>query len=150
MKLHLFTVIFYLLYHLLTSFRSSLSQPVFPPIQPPSLTLSLCLVLPYHNGLQLIIHLKSTKASDKAVSRKVWKYALTDYDAISDSLDSTKWELLLSSDVDIYWENWRNHFMSIMHRFIPHFTSVCSKCLPWINSTVLKAIRKRKSLLTLT
>ena len=36
--------------------------------------------------------------------------------------------------------------MSIMHRFIPHFTSVCSESLPWITSTVLKAIRKRKSL----
>ena len=43
-----------------------------------------------HNRLQLVIHLKSTKASDKAVSRKVRKYALADYDAISDSLDSTK------------------------------------------------------------
>ena len=31
----------------------------------------------------------------KAVSRKVWKYALANYDSISDSLDSTKWDLLL-------------------------------------------------------
>ena len=56
-------------------------------------------------GLQLVIYLKSTKASDKAVSRKIRKYALGDYDAISDSLDSTEWDLLLSGDVDIRWEN---------------------------------------------
>ena len=101
-----------------------------------------------HNGLQLVIHLNSTKTSDKSVPRNVWKYALAiaDYDAISDSLDSTDWDLLLSGNVDACWENWKKHFMNIMHRFFPHSMIIPDESLPWINSTVVKAIRKRKSL----
>ena len=36
--------------------------------------------------------------------------------------------------------------MSIMHRFIPYPMIIPDESLPWISSTVLKAIRKRKSL----
>ena len=57
--------------------------------------------------------------------------------------------MLLSGDVDTCWNNWKNYFLSIMDRFIPHSLVTHEERLPWINSTVLKAIRKRKTLFQL-
>ena len=135
----------------ITSNSATLIDLIF--VATPTLVKS-CLTIPPlsnsdHNGLQLLVTIKSPKRSEKPTPRKIWKYALANFDSITSRLENTDWDKIFLDDVDTCWNNWKNYFLSVMDKFIPHSMVSHDERLPWINYTVLKAIRKRKTLFRL-
>ena len=99
-----------------------------------------------HNGLQLTISVKSSKRAVKGVPRRIWKYSLADFDSMADYLESIDWNLVLVGNINNCWENWKNCFLRIMDMSIPNSTVITNRRLPWINHTIIQAMRKRKVL----
>ena len=92
-----------------------------------------------HSGLHIKISIKSPKRVSKAVHRRIWKYSLADFDAMADFLD----EPYHMGHVDSCWANWKNCFLRIMELIL-------NRRLPWINHTIIQAMRKCKVLYKLT
>ena len=99
-----------------------------------------------HYGLQLMLSLKAPKKQTKSLVRKVWSYSHANHTAISDSLNDVDWDQLLTDNVDSSWASWKSYFMDIMINCIPHFNAKPKYQLPWINKTIIQAMRRRKSL----
>ena len=100
-----------------------------------------------HFGLQLVITTSHPKHWTKSAMRKVWHYSLAEFDCAAEPLESVDWDSLLPhDDVNTYWSAWKNYFMQIMEICIPHSMVKVKRNLPWVNKSILKAIRKRNTL----
>ena len=53
---------------------------------------------------------------------------------------------MLPHDVDAYWTARKNYFLQIMDICIPHSVVKIKRNLPWINKSIVNAIRKRNTL----
>lgn len=49
-------------------------------------------------------------------------------------------------DINSRWESWKNCFLQVVDLSIPHTTTTPNRRLPWINHSIIQAIRKRKVL----
>ena len=82
----------------------------------------------------------------KPVTRKIWRYALADFDRAMKLLDTIEWTFTLSDDVNAYWSNWKTSFMQIMEMCIPNAVVKLKRNFPWMNREISQAIKKRNSL----
>ena len=67
-----------------------------------------------------------------------------------DGMDSWMegWDTVTNeSDIDLCWSNWQRTYLSIISQCVPQKLLPGKKHLPWISLSILKAIRKRNSLL---
>ena len=69
-----------------------------------------------HLGLHLIVTASLLTRKPKPVTRKIWRYALADFDRAMELLDTIEWTSTLSDDVNAYW---KTSFMQIMEMCIP-------------------------------
>ena len=78
----------------------------------------------------------------------MWCYARADFQCARKLLDQTNWNSLCadSSDVNQFWIAWHSRFCNIMEQCIPRKVLPAQKNLPWLNSDLLQAIRKRNVL----
>ena len=59
------------------------------------------------------------------------------------------WDAIIDeSDIDSCWSNWQRTFLNIINQCVPQKVLPRKKHLPWISSAILKAIKKRNSLLS--
>ena len=135
--------------HLISDNASSLIDLIYLSV--PSSVLSCTTIPPLansdHLGLYLSISAGQRKCVPKVNRRKIWRYALGDFDRASELLLSTDWNSLFSSgDINICWLNWKTRFLEVMQLCIPQSTVRSSKNLPWLNKQVIQAIRKRNAL----
>ena len=99
-----------------------------------------------HFGLQLILSISSLRRLQKSVPRKLWRYSLADWQKAAELLECVEWDLILPSDADEYWRNWKSYFMQIMEICIPHTNAKVKRNPPWLNRSILNAIKKRDTL----
>ena len=65
---------------------------------------------------------------------------------MADYLENIDWNLILVGNIDYCWENWKNCFLQIMDMSIPNSTVITNRRFPWINHTIIQAMRKCKVL----
>ena len=75
-----------------------------------------------------------------------WRYSLTDFDRTAELLDVIEWEEILPDDVESYWTALKSYFLQVMEMCIPHAVIKFTKNVPWMNSAIGNAIKKRVSL----
>ena len=64
-----------------------------------------------HYGLQLLFTMPFHSYQVKRFTRKVWQYALADFDRANELLDTIDWDSLLpQDDVNTYWAAWKMYF----------------------------------------
>ena len=93
----------------------------------------------------VMLDLTWTALRPTRIRRKMWSYKSADWDGANEllpkSLDSPGPESL--DDVDSHWDFWKSHFLSTMSTCIPSRTITIKKSLPWINSDIVRVLRKR-------
>ena len=99
-----------------------------------------------HCGLHLIISTTSPVQRSKPVTRKVWRYALADFNRAAELLDTVDWTSLLPDNVDAFWSAWKTYFLQIMEICIPNAMVKTKKKIPWMNKDITVAIKQRNKL----
>ena len=100
-----------------------------------------------HLGLSLAVSAVKAKCNPKRSGRKIWRYALADYDLAHEMLDAIDWSALFqSSDVNTCWALWHTKFLQVMEACIPQSVLKARKNLPWLTKSVIQAMRRRNSL----
>ena len=101
-----------------------------------------------HTGIHLTYKLPTTKKRPRTPRRSVWCYSLGDFDKATEILYDVDWDTVTNeSDIDLCWSNWQRTYLIIISQCVPQKLLPCKKYLPWISLSILKAIRKRNSLL---
>ena len=130
----------------------------------PLLTLFLYLVLPtlFHVAntispcppqttwefISLSYKLPTTNKRPRTPQRSVWCYSLGDFDKACEILSDVDWDTVNNgSDIDLCWSNWQRTYLGIVSHCVPQKLLPHKKHLTWISLSILKAIRKRNSLL---
>ena len=73
-----------------------------------------------HLGLLVAVSAATTKSNPKRNGRKIWRYALADYDLAHEMLSAIDWNALLqSTDVNMCWSLWHTKFLQVMEVCIP-------------------------------
>ena len=98
-----------------------------------------------HEGILMEFSQKPVKA-EKTQGRKIWCYSYADWDKASELIDGFNWDSVLSQDIDQSWKQWHQHFMAIMAQSIPNSTIPTRRNLPWLNSSIVKSMKKRNQL----
>ena len=102
-----------------------------------------------HYGLQLIMSTKAQVKRSKPVTRRIWRYALADFDRAAELLDTIEWTSLLPDNVDAFWSAWKTYFLQIMEICIPNAIVRVKKNVPWMNRDISVAIKQRNKLFQL-
>ena len=99
-------------------------------------------------GIHLTYKLPTTNKRPRTPRRSVWCYSLGDFDKACEILYNVDWDTVTNeSDIDLCWSNWQRTYLSIISQCVPQKLLPRKKHLPWISLSILKAIRKRNSLL---
>ena len=101
-----------------------------------------------HCGLKFVSSIGSSKNSTKAITRRVWRYSLADWDKAAEILD---WIVL--SGMLFYLtmstcsgQPEKHYFLQTMEICIPHTMAEIKRNPPWITKAVLSAIKRRNTL----
>ena len=76
----------------------------------------------------------------------IWNYKEADKKLMCDMMHNTNWNALITGDVDLSWQRWKNVFKDIMKTCIPRIKKQYRCRLPWISSCIIHAIRWRNRL----
>ena len=113
------------------------------------LNFSSCNILPPiggsdHNCVFVSLQLSTPKL--KTARRQVWLYKKADFDSANDSLQRIPSSMFQDDDVDNFWSQWYDLYMTTMSSFIPKKTISSHKQLPYISKDLLILIRKKQRL----
>ena len=99
-------------------------------------------------GIHSTYNLPTTNKRPHIPRRSVWCYSLSDFDKACAILYDVDWDTVTNeSDIDLCWSNWQRTYLNIISQCVPQKLLPRKKHLPWISLSILKAIRKRNSLL---
>ena len=98
-----------------------------------------------HNSVSVTLKLPSDHRATSRPTRSIWLYKKANI--------SLGKQLLLnlpiaktSDDIDVLWDRWHSHFMSVMHKCIPKRTVPVDRPTPWIDQDIQHDIRLRERL----
>ena len=95
----------------------------------------------------LAVSLAKPKRNPTRCKKKIWRYAFADFDLANEILSAIDWSALLSwNDVNSCWSSWRSKFLQVMETCIPQAVLKARRNLPWLNKSVVQAMRKRNLL----
>ena len=77
------------------------------------------------------------------VKRQVYDFKNENFDDLRDSLSTVPFEIVVSADINEFWDNWKALFLSAIEDHIPIKTVRDTNSPPWINSEVRHWIRKK-------
>jgi hypothetical protein len=85
---------------------------------------------------------------ERPVNRRVWKYHLTNTEALNLAIRNYDWDSILSiDDANIMATTFSNNLFEIFNSFIPHYDKVLkSNDGPWFHQRIKTAINKRDKL----
>lgn len=102
-----------------------------------------------HNSVLSTVSLRSSAHLNRQPSkRKIWLYHLADFDRATFLLSSIPWDTLLSSDLDLSWNTFKDNFMRVIDQCIPSKFSSLSSSPPWIDSELKMKIKHLQKLFT--
>ena len=77
------------------------------------------------------------------VHKSVWCFSDGDFDAAASLIDEHDWDFLKTADIDAAWSAFKSTFLEIMSKCIPKKEIYIRPSIPWLNTTLLRKIRKR-------
>ena len=99
-----------------------------------------------HLGIAFAVTVDKRTTNLKRSKRRIWRYALADFDRAQEMLNTIDWEdLFKSNDVNTCWSIWHTKFLQIMEACIPQLVLKKRKNLPWLTKPVIQAMRKRNA-----
>ncbi len=104
--------------------------------------------LSYHNGLSVLLKWRVSGGPPvtNCKPRSVWRYKFADFEKACSLIDAANWDQLLPMDVNLAWDMWQRQFLCIMEQCIPKATFRKKRNLPWLNKSIVPAIRKKNRL----
>ena len=79
----------------------------------------------------------------RGTKRLVYDYKHGDFNALRVTLDRVPFNLAHSDDIDEYWTNWKDLFLSAVKEYIPVKTVRDKNSPPWIDAEIRCLIRKK-------
>ena len=126
--------------------HSSLIDHVY--LSDPRLLHSCCTVPPLgssdHNSL--LVSLAWSHAPARKIRRTFWRFTAADHASIHEDLQRLPSTILHSDDVNSFWSLWRDFFLSVISKHIPHKQILVKKTLPWLTQD-LKSLTQKRDLL---
>ena len=99
----------------------------------------------YHCPVYCVFNFE--KCNSGVFTRNIWLYDRGNYEALSIELNETNWNNLKNDDINIYAQNITDTIITAAKRHVPNKNiKVRQSDPPWLNNTIKKMIRKRKSL----
>ena len=77
------------------------------------------------------------------VKRRVYNYKLGNFEGLRSCLPNVPFDNAFSDDIEEYWSQWRDLFLTTAHKYIPVKTIKDVNSPPWINGEVRHLIRKK-------
>ncbi len=107
--------------------------------------LSYCSTIPPlensdHQGVSVKLKWRVSSKQLTAKSRTIWRYKYADFRSACHLLDKTNWDQILPEYVNTAWDLWQQEFMELS---IPKSTLRKRSNLPWLNKSIVQAIRRR-------
>ncbi len=99
-----------------------------------------------HLGIAVTLKWILTSKQHSTRHRSVWRYGHADFGRACSLLDSTDWDQVILDDVDAAWGNIQKKFLDIMEQCIPKGTLCGRRNLPWLNKSIVQAIKRRNRL----
>ena len=99
-----------------------------------------------HLGLLLHSQWRHSKSSADHTAKTIWLYKHADWPKAHELIEETDWSSLITDDINISWENWKQHFMEIMKECIPQKVLPPRRNLPWLSKNLVQLMRKRNML----
>ncbi|XP_028413970.1 uncharacterized protein LOC114536830 [Dendronephthya gigantea] len=94
-----------------------------------------------HYIVEFSIRMKFTRA--KSIRRVVFDYNKTDFCALRKALSEANLNISPTNNIDECWEQWKDTFLSIVHKFVPTKLVHDINSPPWIDGEVRHLIRKK-------
>ena len=95
-----------------------------------------------HDAVQFTFSILPPKQC--TVYRYLYNYKKADFNTFRDTLSSVPWEIAESSDIDSWWENWKDLFLAAVSTDIPVVRWRRSKMKCWLSLAVIKAIKQKR------
>ena len=111
-----------------------------------NLSLSSCNILPPLSGSDhnsVAVSLQLFPPYKKATRRKIWLYQNADFETANDTLQCFPSALFPDDDVNAYWTQWFDLFMTTMDKCIPTKNISSHRRLPYISKELVILIRKK-------
>ena len=99
-----------------------------------------------HHGIILSLKWRLLRKSVVSKKRSVWRYKHADFTRACSLLNSVDWDQVLSMNINLSWDTWRDNFMEVMERCIPRATLPERRNLPWLDKSIVQAIKRRNCL----
>jgi len=78
------------------------------------------------------------------VYRYLYNYKKADFNKFRETLSSVPWEIAESSDIDSWWENWKDLFFAAVSTDIPVVRWRRSKMKCWLSLATIKATKQKR------
>ena len=110
--------------------------------------LQSCLTLPPlcssdHNCL--LVKLNRSIPPPVKYKRTIWFYQRADFDSASEELEDLDCDNT-QSDINYLWSNWKDSFLNVMTKYVPHKRVTIRKSLPWLTHALSLLFKKRERL----
>ena len=100
-----------------------------------------------HHGIILSLRWRLLCKSVASKQRSVWRCKHADFTRSCSLLNSVDWDQVLAMNMNLSWDIWRNKFMEVMEHCIPRGTLPERRNLPWLNKSIVQAIKRRNCLI---
>ncbi|KAI8517131.1 hypothetical protein Bbelb_057120 [Branchiostoma belcheri] len=83
-----------------------------------------------------------------SAKRHVWQYAKADFDRFRSELGKANWSSVMTGNIDVRWNGWKDKFLKISKSTIPHKTVKLTRRQhkPWITGELLDMITQKADL----
>jgi len=113
-----------------------------------SLTLISCVTLPPiegsdHNCVSVSLRV-SPPPLPKTFRRKVWLYKRADFDSANHTLSCIPPSFFPDKDVNVFWQQWADLFLTTMSSFIPSKSISPHRNLPYFSKELILLVRRKQ------
>ena len=86
-------------------------------------------------------------ACNPLTKRSVFNYHRVDFDGLRAHFRSRKFKVKITGHGDINkdWSDWKDSFLAAVKHFVPTVNLKGPRSLPWLNSTIIQLIMKKKN-----
>ena len=107
-------------------------------------SLQLCDNLPGTDHDAVFFTLSVLPPKQKTVHRVLYNYKRTDFDTFRASLLTVPWNLAVSDDINLWWDNWKDLFFAAVSSDVSvvHWRRSKMKC--WLSSGTIKLIKLKR------
>ena len=99
-----------------------------------------------HKSLVVTLRSGCMQRNKLHYEKLLWRYTEANVERACALIRNTDWKIILTSNVNESWQNWKRIFLEIMQQCVPQAKQQCRRRLPWINKSIMCAIKRRDHL----